>query len=235
MQPTAKSASRAGEVDRQRAGRMGEVPYRQGARGVGGGGQARHVVPAPGPVVDLGQHQDRDVLVERPGDFLRGRQPDFVAPTERPDQPIRHVEVGWEVAVIREDDAPFGPHLQGRGHRLVDLDGQRVAHHHGAGRRADQPADAVADPGRLIHPARVVPAADQHLAPFLGEEAGHALARGQRQGSQGVAVEVDDSLGQVEQGPGSGEVGHHIPSCIVVSNRPGSDTSSSSRSALHRS
>ena len=214
MQADGEVGPGPGEVDGQRAHRVGQVPDRQRTGRVRRRRQARHVVPAPGAVVDLGQHHDRDGLVQRIGDFLRGHKPDLVAPAERSDQPVDHVEVRGEVAVVREDDAALGPHLQGGGHRLVDLDGQGVAHHHGAGRRADQPADAVPDPGRLIHPARIVPAADQHLAPFLAEEAGHALARGERQGTEGVAVEVDDSLGQVEQGSGSGEVGHR-PAAIA--------------------
>ena len=226
----------AGKIDGQRSRRVGQIPDRQCAGRVRRLRQARHVVPATGAVVDLGQQQHCDVLVERLADGLRSHGPDLVPAPERANQPVGHVEVGREVAVIRQDDATLRPHPQGGGHRLVDLDGQRVAHHHGAGRRADQPADAIADPGRLLHPARVIPAADQHLAPFRGEQTGHTFTGGKRQGAERVAVEVDDALGQMKEGSGSVEVGHrHTPSCVLVSNRPGSDTSSSSRSALHRS
>ena len=200
----------AGEVDGQRTRRVGQVPDRQCTDLVRGPREAGHVVPAPGPVVDLGQHQHRDPLVQGLGHRFRRDEADLVAAAERSDQPVHHVEIGREVAVIGEDDASLGPHLQGRGHRLVDLDRQRVAHHHGAGRSADQPADAVADPCRLIHPARVVPAADQHLAPFVVQQAVHPFARRQRQRTEGVAVQVDHPFGQVESGPGSTEVRRHV-------------------------
>ena len=167
------------QVDRQRARRMGQIPYRQCAGGVGGLGQPRHVVLSAGPVVDLGQHQGRDALVQRPGDFFRGHQPDLVALAEGSDQPLRDVEVRRKVAVVREDDAPLRPHLQGRRHRLVDLDGQRVAHRHGAGRGADQTADALAEPARLVHPARVVPAAESASRP-IPRTAGGPRARAPR-------------------------------------------------------
>ena len=122
----------------------------------GGFGQSSHVVPAAGPVVDLGQHQHRDALVKRAGDVFRGRQPEFVAPAERSDQPVDHVEIRGEVAVVREDDAPLQPHLQGGSHRLVDLEGQCVAHHHSAGpaRRSAGRCDRRAGPADPSSPRR---------------------------------------------------------------------------------
>ena len=53
------------------------------------------------------------------------------------------------------------------GQRLVDLDRQRIAHDDRAGRRADQPGDAIANPRGLVHPVGLVPGVNQHLAPFV--------------------------------------------------------------------
>jgi hypothetical protein len=62
--------------------------------------------------------------------------------------------------------------------------------------RPDQPGDAVADAGGLVHPAGLVPAGDQHLAPFLGHRARHARGSGLGQRAQRIAVQIDHPFGQ---------------------------------------
>ena len=170
--------------------------------------QARHVVKAPGAVVHLGQHQHRDTLVQGLGDRFRRHQTQLVAAAEGVHEALGHVEVGREVTVVGEDDLPPGPELERGGERLVHLDGKRVAHHHRAGRRANEAADPVADARRCVHPARLAPAPNQHLAPLVAEQAGDAIARRERQGAERVAVEIDDPLREVEEGFGACEVGH---------------------------
>ena len=196
------------EVDRERARGMREVPYRERAGRVRGSRQARHVVKAPGAVVHLGQHQHRDTLVQGLGDCFRRYQTQLVAAAEGVHEALGHVEVGREVTVVGEDDLPPGPELERGGERLVHLDGKRVAHHHRAGRRANEAADPVADARRCVHPARLAPAPNQHLAPLVAEQAGDAIARRERQGAERVAVEIDDPLREVEEGFGACEVGH---------------------------
>ena len=71
---------------------------------------------------------------------------------ERFYEPLRRVEVGWEITAVRDDDPALGVDRQRGGQRLVDLDRQRIPHDDRARRRADQPGDAIAD---------------QHLAPFV--------------------------------------------------------------------
>ena len=60
---------RAGQVDRHRAGGVAQVPLHQRAGVVGGGGQRRQVEHRAGAEVDVGQREQRDVVVEgrRPG------------------------------------------------------------------------------------------------------------------------------------------------------------------------
>ena len=168
----------------------------------------RHVVKAPGAVVHLGQHQHRDALVQSLGDCVRRHQTQLVAAAEGAHEALGHVKVRREVTGVGEDDLPPGPELERGSERLVHLDGKSIAHHRRAGRRADEAADPVADACRGVHPTRLVPAPDQHLAPLVAEQAGDAIARRERQGAERVAVEIDDPFRQVEEGPGAREVGH---------------------------
>ena len=92
------------EGDGKRARGMGEVPDRQGPGRVRGPRQTGHVVQAPGAVVDLGQQQHRDALVESLAERFRRHQAQLVAAAERAHQSLRHVEVGREVAVVGEDE-----------------------------------------------------------------------------------------------------------------------------------
>ena len=50
----------------------------------------------------------------------------------------------------------------------------------------------VADPGRGLPPAGVVPARDEVVAPLAVHDVGDDLGDAGRQGPEGVAVEVDD-------------------------------------------
>ena len=52
--------SATGKIDRECASRMGEVPDHDGAARLCLFGEQAHVMPAPGAVVDFGQHENRD-------------------------------------------------------------------------------------------------------------------------------------------------------------------------------
>src|SRR5690606_7965414 len=95
-----------------------------------------------------------------------------------------------------------------RRERLIDLDGERIAHHDSAFRRADQLSDAIADLARLRHPAVEVPALDEMLSPFVGEHARDTRFRRDRQGAERVAVQIDDTIRQFEERARAGKVGH---------------------------
>ena len=171
-------------------------------------GQRGHVVQAPGAIVDLGEHQHRDALVERVLDRLGLDDLQLVAAVEHAHEALGHIEVGREIAAVGKDHAPFRPEIKGRGERLEHLDRERVADSHAALRRTDQPADAVAHLARLHHPASFVPASDQEAAPFFPKHGGDALACRDRQGTERIAVHVDDAIRDVEQRAGRREIGH---------------------------
>jgi hypothetical protein len=187
---------------------MGEIPDRQCAGGVRPLGQRLHVVKAAGAIVDLGQHQHRNRLVDGTFDFLRRGNSKRVSPVERSEQSFGHVEIGRKIAVVGKDHPPGRVEFECCGQRLIDLDRQGVADHHGAFGRADQPADAVADVARLSHPAGAVPAPDELLSPFLGHHVTDPIGRRNGQGAERVAVQIDDSIRDMEQGSCSREIGH---------------------------
>jgi hypothetical protein len=165
-------------------------------------------VAASGAVVDLGQHENGEVGRDVRLDLLGCHDAKLVAGGQRADETVGHVKVGGEVPGIAQDHFPVGAQLQRRGERLVDLDRQRVADHDRGLRRPDQPPDPVAEAPGHVHPARPVPAADEELAPFPGHRPADPRGRGLGERPERVAVEVDQSVGQVEEGARGGEVGH---------------------------
>ena len=105
--------------------------------------------------------------------------------------------------------------LQRRGERLKDLDRQSIASDDRARRGADQPGDPIADAAWRGHPAGAVPAADQQLAPFVGEHPRHARLGRDRQRPKRVAIEINDALRHMEERARLIEVGH--PACPLGS------------------
>ena len=188
------------QVDRHRAGRVSEVPDGQRAGGVGDPRQLGHVVHAAAAVVDVGQHQQRDVVGQVIGEVV-GFDDAQLQPGGDGDA-FGDVEVGGEVAAFREQGrARRGVGLlQGGGgaERLEQVDRGRVAGAGLAGRGADQAADGVADLAREVNPAGAVPASDQAFAPFAGDRLLHPRRGAARQRAQRIAVEVDHAFGQRE-------------------------------------
>ena len=164
-----------------------------------------HVVLVAGTVVDVREHGDGAIG----GDGLRQfvgavDQAQLVAAVEPGGQALRHVQVGGEVAAFADDDPArglrriAGLHLQGGGQRLEQVDGGGVGDHHFASLRAEQRRQAVAQALGQVEPASAIPAADQVRAPFGRDD---VLGTGQgrfRPGAQGIAVEINHALRQVE-------------------------------------
>ncbi|MNV41401.1 hypothetical protein D3C71_1330360 [compost metagenome] len=180
---------------------MGEVPDGQGAALVDQLGHGLHVVHVAGLVVDVGQHHHGDVLVNRLRQRLRAvHQTQAVALLQQVHQPFGNVQIGGEVARLADNHPPLrrsrGLHAQGRAEHLEQVDRGGIGDHHFAFTGTDQPGQAIAQALRQIAPAGAVPAADQTIAPLLGNHRPGALKGRNRAGAQGVAVEVDHALGQ---------------------------------------
>jgi hypothetical protein len=84
------------------------------------------------------------------------------------------------------------------GQRLEQVDRGGVGDHHFAVGGADQRRQAVAEAFGQVEPAGAVPAADQVMAPFAGDDVLGAGEGGFGAGAQGVAIQINHAGRQVE-------------------------------------
>ena len=181
------------EPDVEHPGGVAEVPAGQRPHRVRRPRDLGEVPQLTRAVVHRGVGREHEVLTHLgdAGDHVGGGDPlDDEAGVAR--RGIRDVEVGGEGVGVGEDDPPARAHPGGRDDRLVEVDRRGVGAHDLAGRRPDEGADAVADPGGGLPPAGVVPARDEVVAPLAVHDVGDDLGDAGRQGAEGVAVEVDD-------------------------------------------
>jgi hypothetical protein len=106
-------------------------------------------------------------------------------------EPFEHVAVGREVVAIGDHRAlgrePVG--VERRRAELEQIDGRGVGHHDLAGPGAEHAlGERVADTRGGVDP--LLPAGHEPVAPLV-HDGEHALARGERQPPERVAVEVD--------------------------------------------
>ncbi len=154
-----------------------------------------------------------------------------MATSKRRDQAFSHVEVGRKVAGVRQNDFARCVHVQRGGERLIDLERQRISDHDRAGFRTDQSRDAVADMARLGIPARRIPRADQLIAPLGDDDAADALGNAKRQRPERIAVEIDHTVGHMEQRFGvvvNAKLGHENLYRIVRTRQSSGNSSTSS-------
>ena len=191
---------------------MGEIPERQRAGGLGGGAQGAQIVQGAAAVIDLREHQHRDLVVQR-GPVVGeagagGQQAQLVSPAQLRDQPLGDVEIGGTVVGLAQDHPAFRTQAQGHRQQLVEIHRGGIGHHHLPRCRAQQRRQALADPQRRIDPAgtltaarrAAVPAADQAFAPLFADHPRQALRGGTGQHAQGIAVQIDLPGRQVEAG-----------------------------------
>ena len=100
-------------------------------------GESRDVVARSAPIVDLGEHHDRDPLVERARDLFAANHAQLMRRAEPADKSVRYVEVGREVAPLGQDDVPARPQLECGGEQLEQVDRGRIGDQHLVRRSAD--------------------------------------------------------------------------------------------------
>ena len=202
----------ARDIDWKRARRMREIPDDEHPRRMRLSDQRRHVVPATRAIIDLGHHHRRNRRIDRIRDRFGRHDPQLMPAPQRRQQPFGHVEIGREIAAVRQDDGAIRIEIERGGERLIDLDRQCIAHHHAAGLGPDQPPHPVADAARHRHPASIVPGADQPAAPLAPDRLRDALLDPAPQRPERIAVEIDHPFGQIEQRACRLEISHHIRS-----------------------
>ena len=190
---------------------MGQVPDGDDAHLMRPRRQRGHVVPPPGAIVDLREHQDAHLLGQRGLDLLGRDDPQAPVPSEMLQEPLRHVDVGREIAAVGQHHLSVG-HRHGGRKRLKQPYRERIAHGGVTRPRADEPPDAVAQRVGQSHPVGPVPAADRHPAPLVLQDAAHGGLGAKGQGAQRIAVEIDLPIRQHEARARRVEIGHALVS-----------------------
>ena len=90
----------------------------------------------------------------------------------------------------------FPLHADCGGQHLEQVDRRGVGDDHFVFTCADQRGELVAQAARQFEPASRIPAADQTVAPFTGDDFLRAGQRGFRAGAQRITVQVDHAVGQ---------------------------------------
>lgn len=200
--------SRASQVNRNGTGRMRQIPDGQSAGVVSAPRDRLHVMNASAPVVDLGEHDHGNLIIDRARHFLRRHQLQRVTPVQHPYEALRNVQIGGEISRIRQNDAAPGVEIQRRRQALKDFDRQCLTDHHAAWRCADDSTDAIAELAGLCHPTGAVPALDQLPTPVLRNQARQCPARAHNGRTERVAVQIDHARRKMKQRTSPCEIGH---------------------------
>ena len=166
---------------------------------MGPAGNRRHVVHPAAAVIDMGQHDDRDIVPDRPVQLrVALDQAQFVSAAQHPGQALRDVEVGREIALFRDDDRAVRPFGQCRRQQFEQVHRCRIGADNLLGFRADEAGELGAAAPWHVVPVVGVPALDQVEAPLVLDDLADAVLGDVGQGAERVAVEIDDAVGQVE-------------------------------------
>ena len=84
-------------------------------------------------------------------------------------QALGDVEIGREIALLRQDGCSSGPRGYRRREQLEQADARRIRDQQLVRLRADDRRELRRDPLRPVDPAVLVPAGDEVLAPLLLE------------------------------------------------------------------
>ena len=184
-------------VDRQSPRRMGQIPNGDDPSGLRLLRQRCHVMQSACAVIDLCQHQNGDLVRDICGHVLWRDDAQFQIAVKGADQPFGDIQVRWKVAAVRQDHLAVR-HGECSGQRLKHLDRQGIPKGHMPGFCPDQSPNPVPQRHGLRHPASLVPAGDQHVAPFVHHGPAHPVRCCAGQGTKGVTVEVNHPDRQVK-------------------------------------
>ncbi len=198
------------QLDRQRAGRMGDIPQRQRALGMRRRRQRRHVEQFAGAVVDVGQRHHRGVVVDGGGDFARRHRTQCSPARGKFGDTLGDIKIGGKITGLAENGAAPGPQLARSRQQFEQIDRRGIGDRDLSRCGADQARDLVADPLRQSYPIVLGPAAHQMSAPLVARDVGQPVGCPLRRRPQGIAAQIDQAIGQsegvLERGQGVGRV-----------------------------
>ena len=175
---------------------MGQVP--QGERAVRPG-QVRdrgQIGDRRGPVVDVRQDDQGQVLIRDPLDVLEAHTLDLVlvepADLEVPSrsESLDDVAIRREFASADRDRPTLGSRVKRGRREPKQVDCRRIRDQDLARLGADEPSELITDATRRIKP--VIPAANQFAGPLPRGDPRDGLDRRERRAPERVAVEVDE-------------------------------------------
>ena len=189
--------ARAGQSYRYRACAVGQVPHHQCTSRMGSLGEGGHVVHGAGAVVDMGEHQHRQVLVQVLCNLVRLHKHQRVAALGA--QAFGDVQVGRKVAALAQHHAAVGTvgmrNGQRGGQHFVEVDRRGVGGHHFTGPGANQRRNPVPQALGQVKPTRRVPGTNQALTPFLAHHLGGADGGRFGAHAQRVAIQINQPFG----------------------------------------
>ncbi|MNT11954.1 hypothetical protein D3C72_1468610 [compost metagenome] len=149
----------------------------------------------------MGEHDHRRVLVNGLRQlFGTVDQAQGVTLLQHLRQAFGDVQVGGEVTRFADDHSPLrrpcSLYAQGSAQHLEQVDRGGIGHHDFTLPRADQTGQAIAQSLGQLAPACAVPAADQAIAPFLGDHRLRPRQCSDRPRAQGIAIEIDNPFGE---------------------------------------
>ncbi len=157
-------------------------------------------------IVDVTEHDERGLLRHRCCDVLDLYAVDWISREPAHGQSafggdaLGHEPVGGEVPLLDEDFQTVWKSRHGGTYELVEQHGRGVGDDRLARCGPDRdPADAVAELGRQVHPL-LVPRADEARAPVVPHELGEALGQRSQRPAERVAVEVGADARCLDEG-----------------------------------
>ena len=89
---------------------------------MGGCCHRRHVEGGARAVIDMGQHDDRDLVGDGGRDIFPRDGPDLVYAPEHRDQSFGHVDVGRKITGLGQDHFAVGAQRAGGGEQFEQID-----------------------------------------------------------------------------------------------------------------
>ncbi len=157
-----------------------------------------HIVQLAAAEIHVGEHEHRDPVIQLSQQLSARNHLDLRPFAEQFRQTLGHVEVGGKVLLLGEDERTVGTQSKGGGEELEHVDGGGIGHRHLVLVGADQRGDACRHSGRELDPPGGVPGPDQLAAPLGADGMLQAFLDAGEGRPQGVAVEVDHTLGKGE-------------------------------------
>jgi hypothetical protein len=150
-------------------------------------------VASAAAVIDVGERQDGRVLIEGPFELIGryGLEPHF---GPEPRQAFGSVNVGREIALLRQDGRPAGPGRRCGRKQLEQAYRRRIRDQKLVRLRSDDRCKLGGDALRPVDPPVLVPAGDEVLAPLAFNDVEEVRRCRLRQCAKRVAVEVDDAV-----------------------------------------